>query len=129
CVLETLIARECPDLVFNLVETVWGRGVYAPIAPAMLTQLGVPFTGAGAAAIAACADKVMTKHLLTGAQLPTPDWSEPPQWHDIDEGRWIVKSATEDASLGLDDAAVVSGREAVAARAQACAARYGGRWF
>jgi len=127
--LESLIARECPDVVFNLVETVWGRGLFAPLAPQMLSHLGVPFTGGGAAAIAACADKVMTKHLLTGAQLPTPDWSEPPGWRDIGEGLWIVKSATEDASLGLDDASVVSGREAVAARAQACAARYGGRWF
>jgi len=129
CALEALIARECPDLVFNLVETVWGRGLYAPLAPQILSHLGVPFTGAGAAAIGACADKVLTKRLLTGAELPTPDWSEPPQWRDIGEGRWIVKSATEDASLGLDDGAVVSGRQAVAARAQASAARYGGRWF
>jgi D-alanine-D-alanine ligase len=36
---------------------------------------------------------------------------------------------TEDASLGLDDGAVVKGREAVVARAQASAARHGGRWF
>lgn len=127
--LEALIARECPYLVFNLVETVWGRGLYAALAPAMLTQLGVPFTGCGAAAIAACGDKVLAKRLLAGAGLQTPAWSEPPRWQGIGEGRWIVKSVTEDASLGLDDDAVVIGREAVAARAQVSAARYGGRWF
>jgi D-alanine-D-alanine ligase-like ATP-grasp enzyme len=59
--LEALLDEECPELVFNLVETVWGRGLYAPLAPQMLSQLGVPFTGAGAASIAACSDKIMAK--------------------------------------------------------------------
>jgi D-alanine-D-alanine ligase len=127
--LEALIARECPDLVFNLVEVVWGQGVYAPLAPQMLSHLGVPFTGCEAAAIAVCGDKVLSKRLLKGAGLPTPDWSEPPHWQGIGEGRWIVKSTCEDASLGLDDDAVVTGRQAVVARAQSSAARHGGRWF
>ncbi|HXJ02760.1 MAG TPA: ATP-grasp domain-containing protein [Micropepsaceae bacterium] len=127
--LEALIARECPDLVFNLVETVWGKGLYGALAPQMLGQLGVPFTGGKAAAIAACTDKILSKRLLRGAGLPTPDWSEPPHWGNIGDGRWIVKSVSEDASLGLDDGAVVVGREAVVARAQGSAARHGGRWF
>jgi D-alanine-D-alanine ligase len=129
--LEAVISREYPDVVFNLVETIWGRGEHAPLAPAMLAQLGVPFTGASAASIATCGDKVLTKRILAGAGagLPTPAWSEPPHWRSIGDGRWIVKSASEDASLGLDDGAVVAGRKAVAARAQASAARHGGRWF
>jgi D-alanine-D-alanine ligase len=127
--LETLIGRECPDLVFNLVETVWGRGLYAALAPQMLGQLGVPFTGGKAAAIAVCTDKILSKRVLCGAGLPTPDWSEAPNWQNIGEGRWIVKSVSEDASLGLDDGAVVEGRDAVVARAQSSAARHGGRWF
>jgi len=128
-VLEAVIAQERPDLVFNLVETVWGRGVYAPLAAAMLGQLGVSFTGAGAAVMATCGDKLLAKRLLAGAGLPTPPWAEPPHWQAIGEERWIVKSVSEDASLGLDDGAVVQGREAVVARAQASAARFGGRWF
>jgi D-alanine-D-alanine ligase len=40
-----------------------------------------------------------------------------------------VKSANEDASLGLDDCAVVSGRHAVRERSEKCASKYGGRWF
>ena len=127
--LETLIEREDPDVVFNLVETVWGSGLYAPLAPAMLSHAGVPYTGVHSAAMAACGDKILTKRLLRGAKLPTPDWSEPPNWAGLGDGCWIVKSLTEDASLGLDDGAVVEGREAVAARAQASAARYGGQWF
>ena len=128
-VMECTLARECPDVVFNLVETVWGSGAHASLAPAMLTHFGVPFTGCSASAIAACGDKIFAKRAIAGAGLPTPDWSEAPAWRDIGDGRWIVKSVSEDASLGLDDGAVVEGREAVAERAQSCAARYGGRWF
>jgi D-alanine-D-alanine ligase len=127
--LETLISRECPEIVFNLVESVWGRGTHAPLAPAMLSAIGVPFTGAHAATMASCSDKVLAKRLLDRAGLPTPPWSEPPHWSGIGSERWIVKSVGEDASLGLDDDSVVEGRKAVAARAQACAARHGGRWF
>ena len=127
--MEALIARETPDVVFNLVESLWGRGLYAPLAPAILASLGVPYTGADAAAMSVCTDKVLTKRFLEAAGLPTPAWSEAPHWRGIDQGRWIVKSVTEDASFGLDDAAVVSGKSAVVARAQECAARHGGRWF
>jgi D-alanine-D-alanine ligase len=127
--IETLLSREDPDLVFNLVESVWGRGIFAPLAAQMFANLGVPFTGVHAAAMTACNDKVLTKRMLGAAKLPTPVWSEPPNWRGIGRERWIVKSLSEDASFGLDDGAVVTGREAVAARAQASAARYGGRWF
>jgi D-alanine-D-alanine ligase len=127
--IHALIARETPDVVFNLVESVWGKCLYAPLAPAILGRIGVPFTGTPSAAMAMCDDKILTKRLLEAGRLPTPAWSEPPHWRGIDQDRWIVKAVSEDASLGLDDAAVVRGREAVVARAQECAARYGGRWF
>jgi D-alanine-D-alanine ligase len=127
--LEALIARLRPDVVFNLVEAVWGRGSYASIAVTMLMELGVPYTGANAAAMAIGGDKLLTKRLLATAGLPTPAWAAPPDWKGVNGGRWIVKSVDEDCSLGLDDGAVASGRAAVLARAQACATEHGGRWF
>ena len=118
------------DVVFNLVESVWGRGVYASFATQMLTDIGVPFTGASAATIAATSDKLLAKRLLTGACLPTAPWSEPPEWRGFNgSGRWIVKAADEDASLGLDDGAVVTTRDEADARAKDCAKRFGGHWF
>src|SRR5688572_12632881 len=78
--MEALIARENPDVVFNLVESFWGRGLYAPLAPAILASLGVPYTGADAAAMSACGDKILTKRILEAAALPTPAWSEAPHW-------------------------------------------------
>jgi D-alanine-D-alanine ligase len=126
--LRALIARQAPDVVFNLVEAIEGKGRLAYIAPQMLDEIGVPHTGTGAEALIATGDKPLSKRLFREAGIATPDWSEPPGWEGLTEGRYIVKSADEDASLGLDDASVVKSAE-VPARAKACAARYGGHWF
>ncbi len=117
------------DAVFNLVESVGGNGLAAAVAPAMLEQLGLRYTGGTAAAIALTGDKPAAKRILRAARLPTPNWTEPPRWDGLGTARMIVKSATEDASIGLDDGAVVAGRAAVRARAADSAARFGGRWF
>jgi len=101
----------------------------ACLAPAMLAKHGIPYTGAGAATIALAADKTLSKHVLRAAGLPTADWAEPPDWRGLaTTGRYVVKSVTEDASLGLDDEAVVLGTHVVR-RARACQERHGGRWF
>lgn len=116
-------------IVFNLVESVFGQGDLAGIAAAMLARLRVPFTGASAAGLACAADKCFSKRLLRSAKLVTPDWSEPPQWDGLlDDATYVVKAVDEDASIGLDDGAVVRGSD-VRARTAACAAQYGGRWF
>jgi D-alanine-D-alanine ligase len=127
--LDHVLSAHAPELVFNLVEGVDGLGRLAPQAPAMLADRGVRFTGVSAGPMALTNDKPRTKQLLRGAGLATPDWSVPPAWAGLDERPWIVKSALEDASLGLDDGCVVTGRDAVLARAAACAASLGGDWF
>src|SRR5438105_10748215 len=60
-----------PELVFNLVESVFGQGDLAGIAAAMLAQHGIPFTGASAAALGCAADKCFAKKQLRAAGLPT----------------------------------------------------------
>ena len=40
----------------------------------LLEILGIPFTGPGAAACARCIDKVLAKHAMRAAGIPTPDW-------------------------------------------------------
>lgn len=117
------------EAVFNLVESVWGDGQMASIAPAMLARQGIPFTGTSSAGIAISAEKTLSKQMLNSSGLPTADWVEPPHWEGLAaDRRYVVKSTTEDASLGLDDGAVVRGAD-VEARVVACRARYGGRWF
>jgi len=126
--LRRLIAALAPDAVFNMVEGIGGQGRLAYLAPQQLDLIGVPYTGTGAAALILTGDKAATKRLLRSHALPTPDWSEPPRWEGLTDGRWIVKSADEDASVGLDDGAVVDALQ-VAPRAEACGRRFGGRWF
>ena len=127
--LEALLRASAPDIVFNLVEGVDGLGGLAPQAPRALAALGWRFTGVGAEAMDLTNDKPRTKALLRQAGLATPDWCVPPDWTGLDERLWIVKSAMEDASLGLDDGCVVAGLAAVIARAEACATAHGGVWF
>jgi len=126
--LTDLLACTTPDIVFNLVEGVEGQGRLAPLAPQILADLGVRFTGVSARAMAVTNDKPLTKAMLREAGLATPGWAVPPDWAGLDGGQWIVKSALEDASLGLDDGCVVDGPN-VLPRATQCAARFGGAWF
>ena len=126
--LPEVLAETRPDIVFNLVEGVDGQGRLAPRAPEMLAAQGQRFTGVSAKAMAVTNDKPLTKMMLRQAGLATPGWAVPPHWVGLDGGRWIVKSALEDASVGLDDGAVVEGGQ-VLKRVADCVARFGGDWF
>ena len=126
---EKLLARASADVVFNLVEGIDGLGQHAPIAPRMLDDCGAAFTGADAVAMATTNDKPLTKRKLREAGVATPDWTEPQAWRDLKDATYIVKSALEDASYGLDDGCVVTGKEKVKVRAADCYLKHGGRWF
>jgi len=127
--LRGLVKEHRADAVFNMVEAVFRQGELAPIVPTLLEKLNVPFTGCPAAPMALAGDKPLAKSLLRFGGLPTPEWHEAPFDQVRDGLRYIVKSATEDASIGLDAGAVVAGRAAVSARAEFCRREHGGRWF
>jgi len=127
--LRGLVTEHRADAVFNMVEAVFRQGELAPIIPTLLEKLNVPFTGCPAAPMALAGDKPLAKSLLRLGGLPTPEWHEAPFDQVRDGVRYIVKSATEDASIGLDEGAVVAGRAAASARAEFCRREHGGRWF
>lgn len=128
--LAEVIWNAQPALLFNLVESFWGRTAFAPFALEIMEGTGLPVTGAGSLCMGNTGDKIHAKSVLTHAGLPTPAWSQEPSWQGLDAHRkWIVKCADEDASLGLDDEAIVVGRAAVSARARHCTEQHGGRWF
>ena len=89
--LDRLLLRESPDLVFNLVEGVEGKGALATQAQRALDALGMPYTGTSGAAMDATNDKVLTKHMVRAAGLDTADWAEGPPFAGLRPGKWIVK--------------------------------------
>jgi D-alanine-D-alanine ligase len=105
--IEPLASRR-PLLVFNLVDAVNGDGRLAPMVPARLDALGLPYTGCGTSAWLDTLSKVTTKLKLARAGLPTPAWSEDGKGLDPD-APVIVKPVWEHGSLGLDEASVVRG--------------------
>jgi D-alanine-D-alanine ligase len=60
-----------PDVAFVAMH---GAGGEDGTAQELLEILGIPFTGPGAAACARCIDKVLAKHAIRAAGVPTPDW-------------------------------------------------------
>jgi len=65
------LTAERPDVAFVAMH---GPGGEDGTAQELLEILGVPFTGPGVAACARCMDKVLAKHELRAAEVPTPDW-------------------------------------------------------
>lgn len=101
-----------PDLVFNLVESLDGLGRLIHLAPALYEALGLPFTGASSQAQWLTSGKLPSKARLREAALPTPPWFEGREGEALVHGpAWIVKSAWEHASLGLDADSVVRTNE------------------
>lgn len=105
-----------PDLVFNLVEEAGGSGRHIAVAPALLEDLGIAFTGAGSTAMALSSNKVFAKHLMRSSGVPTPEfWTHGRCTQGrFRAGKWIVKSVWEHASTGLDDDCVLECSDASA---------------
>lgn len=101
------LRAEAPGLVVNLVESLGGVAERIHWVPRWLESLGIPFTGGGSAAIRATSNKLEAKRRLRAAGLPTPDWVEPGARAPEAARRWILKPVWEDASIAIDDAAVV----------------------
>ncbi len=123
--LERAVEERKPHAVFNLVESLAGRGELVHVVPALLESLGVPFTGCRPLALAATSHKLAAKKMLSAADIATPAAF----MGGADSGPWIVKAVAEHSSLGLDDSSVVHGADAVAAVLAARRRELGGEWF
>jgi D-alanine-D-alanine ligase len=122
--LERALDVLAPAVVFNLIESLEGRGQLLHLAPALVESLELPLTGCSSLALAATSDKLAAKALLATADIATPAVFGAA----AGAGPWIVKSVCEHASLGIDDSSVADGA-AVPQLLAARSAEYGGRWF
>jgi D-alanine-D-alanine ligase len=69
-----LVARlraEAPDVAFVAMH---GRDGEDGTVQELLEILGIPYTASGVSACMRCADKVLSKHAMSDAGLPTPDF-------------------------------------------------------
>jgi D-alanine-D-alanine ligase len=103
-----------PAFIFNLVESAEGHGRLIHLAPALLDVLGIPYTGSKTDSLYATSNKRMAKERLESAGISTPE-----SFSEADlrgepfplQGRYIVKSAWEHASIGLGENSVVAARD------------------
>jgi D-alanine-D-alanine ligase len=65
------LTADRPDVAFIALHGPDGED---GTAQELLEILGIPYTGPGVAACARCMDKVLAKHELREAGIPTPDW-------------------------------------------------------
>jgi D-alanine-D-alanine ligase len=105
------LRHQVPDLVFNLLESVEGSGRLIHLGPAVLDFIGIPYTGSPTEALFLTSNKLLTKTLLKGAGILTPEslsMEEVECGATTPEGPYIIKSVWEHASIGIDEASIVT---------------------
>jgi D-alanine-D-alanine ligase len=99
-----------PDLIFNTAEGRRGRFREA-FFPALFDELGMPYTGSDAYALALTLDKQLTKLVLAQHGVPTPRWQylEDARQLQVNALRYpvIVKPNFEGSSKGITQDSVV----------------------
>ena len=114
------------DLVINLCEGLEGVSGMEPMVVGALELTGTPFTGCGTRPIALCHKKPVINAWLASQGLPIPEWIMPrgnrvPADFPLPA---IVKPAAEDASVGIDQGAVVTTKKALKERVAALTEQY-----
>jgi D-alanine-D-alanine ligase len=112
--LVSAVQERRPDVIFNLFEGLADQYDTESHVAGLLDWLGIPYTGSPYRTLCLARNKPLTKYLLRGADLPTPDFlvvdslplaSYPKKWPVI------VKPAEQDASVGLDQGSVVTSEQ------------------
>jgi D-alanine-D-alanine ligase len=101
-----------PHVVFNLMEQFAGIVSYDYYVVAFLELMRQRYTGCGPRGLMLSRDKVLAKQVLAWHRVPTPAFHSIPFGKRFREPRRLrfplfVKSATDDASLGIAQASIV----------------------
>ncbi|MFZ9708722.1 MAG: D-alanine--D-alanine ligase family protein [Steroidobacteraceae bacterium] len=110
--LRSAITDWKPDLVFNLLEEFNGIVTYDQHVVAFLELMQQPYTGCNPRGLMLSRDKPLAKQLLSYHRIPTPQFALLRRGIKFKVPARLrfplfVKSATEDASLGIAQASVV----------------------
>jgi D-alanine-D-alanine ligase len=120
-VIQSAIEQWKPDIAFNLLEEFDGVAVYDQHVVSYLELLHLPYTGSNPRGLMLARDKVLTKKVLAFHKIPYPEFIEVPQGRMVKRPKsltfpLIVKSVTEEASLGISQASIVTDDEKLAER-------------
>jgi D-alanine-D-alanine ligase len=122
------IEKKKPDVVFNLFEGTADQSGNEAVVAGLLEWLRLPFTGCSSQTLCMARTKHIAKTLLQGAGLPTADFfvvEKGPVLNCTIPWPVIVKPATQDASVGLDQGSVVQDLDSLNARVDLLIKNYG----
>jgi D-alanine-D-alanine ligase len=110
-----------PDIVFNLLEEFHGEATYDQNVASYLELQRIPYTGCNPRGLMLARGKDLSKKLLSYHRIPVPAFAVFPKQRKIRRPRrlglpLIVKSLSEDASLGISQASLVDSDEKLAER-------------
>jgi D-alanine-D-alanine ligase len=114
--LRSAITDWNPDIAFNLLEEFQGIVTYDQYVVAFLELMKLPYTGCNPRGMMISRDKSLSKQILSYHRIPTPGFAVFRRGQRYRLTRKLkfplfVKSATEDASLGISQASVVQDAE------------------
>jgi D-alanine-D-alanine ligase len=101
-----------PHIVFNLLEEFSGVAIYDQNIISYLELLGVPYTGCNPRGLMLARDKELAKKILHYHRIPIPEFITVPLGRAVKRPKdlafpLIVKSVSEEASLGISQASIV----------------------
>lgn len=101
-----------PHIAFHLLEEFHGVAVYDQHMAAYLELMRQPYTGCNPRGLMLSHDKALSKKILTYHRIAVPEFAVFPRGKKVRRPRdlkfpLLVKSATEEASLGIAQASVV----------------------
>jgi D-alanine-D-alanine ligase len=119
--LSKFLVKHRPELVFNCCEGFVGKAALEMNVAALYELLHVPYTGSPPMTLGLMLNKPLAKAVLDARGIKTPAYVVVDRGKDLVAANrltfpLIVKPAAEDASIGIDDGAVVHDAAALAER-------------
>lgn len=107
--LKKRLSETAPFRIFNIVESLEGCGSLISAVPALLDSMHLEYTGSGTEAIAMTSNKVIAKRVMSHSGIPTPPFFLCNGYgtDKIIPGKYIIKSVTEHASIGIGEDSLV----------------------
>jgi D-alanine-D-alanine ligase len=101
------LAKDKPDFVFNLVESINNKGELIYFVPALLNLYALPYSGNSLESIFLTSNKTICSKMMRNAGIKNPRSYLPSQFELLEKGRkYIVKPIWEDGSLGINSESV-----------------------